>query len=90
MTHITNLWNEHFKSDHDATVVPYFEGDYWPGEAENVIKVLEDEASERNDFKVRKATNTAKSKAKGRVARGLRSDGSVEEERGQDEVKGEV
>ena len=74
MTHITNLWNEHFKSDHDATVVPYFEGDYWPGEAENVIKVLEDEASERNDFKVRKATNTAKSKAKGRVARGLRSD----------------
>ena len=84
VTHITNLWNEHFKSDHDATVVPYFEGDYWPGEAENVIKVLEDEASERNDFKVRKATNTAKSKAKGRVARGLRSDGSVEEERGQD------
>jgi E1A/CREB-binding protein len=84
VTHITNLWDEHFKSDHDATLVPYFEGDYWPGEAENVIKALEDEASERNDIKSRKAGSSAKSKAKGRTTRGLRSDGSLEEDRGQD------
>lgn len=84
VTHITNLWDEHFKADHDATLVPYFEGDYWPGEAENVIKALEDEANERNDTKSRKAGNSVKSKAKGRTNRGLRSDGSIEEERGQD------
>jgi len=84
VTHITNLWDEHFKSDHDAALVPYFEGDYWPGEAENVIKALEDEANERNDIKSRKAGSSAKSKAKGRTTRGLRSDGSIEEDRGQD------
>jgi E1A/CREB-binding protein len=84
VTHITNLWDEHFKSDHDATLVPYFEGDYWPGEAENVIKALEDEANERTDTKSRKAASSVKSKAKGRTNRGLRSDGTLEEECGQD------
>lgn len=78
VTHITNLWDEHFDSEQDATVVPYFEGDYWPGEAENVIKVLEEEANEKSDAKVRKSGNSAKSKAKGRTSRGLRSDGSME------------
>jgi E1A/CREB-binding protein len=88
VTHITNLWKEHFKSDHNATVVPYFEGDYWPGEAENVIKAIDEEANERNDIKARKAGNSvkSKSKAKGRFARGLRSDGSAEEGQGQDSL----
>jgi E1A/CREB-binding protein len=79
VTHITNLWDEHFNSEHDATIVPYFEGDYWPGEAENVVKVLEEEANERNDARARKNGNSAKLKAKSRTSRGLRSDGSVEE-----------
>lgn len=83
VTHITNLWDEHFKSVCDATIVPYFEGDYWPGEAENVIKLLDEEANERSDAKVRKHANSVKSKAKSRPSRALRSDGSVDEE-GQD------
>jgi E1A/CREB-binding protein len=88
VTHITNIWKEHFKFDRNATVVPYFEGDYWPGEAENVIKAIDEEAHERNDPKARKAGNSvkSKSKAKGRFARGLRSDGSAEEEQGQDSL----
>lgn len=86
VTHITNLWDEHFQADYDVNHIPYFEGDYWPGEAENVVKALEDEANERNESKSRKAGSATKSKAKmkGRTQRGLRSDGSIEEENGQD------
>jgi len=86
VTRITNLWDEHFKADLDVTHIPYFEGDYWPGEAENVVKALEDEANERSETKSRKAGGVAKSKAKkkGRTQRGLRSDGSIIEENGQD------
>jgi len=86
VTRITNLWDEHFQTDFDVTHIPYFEGDYWPGEAENVVKALEEEANERNESKSRKAGNSTKSKAKakGRTQRGLRSDGSPEEENGQD------
>lgn len=86
VTRITNLWNENFKEDFDITQIPYFEGDYWPGEAENVAKILEDEANERSDSKSRKAGTITKSKVKqkGRNQRGLRSDGSLEEEAGKD------
>mmetsp|Transcript_10188 Transcript_10188/g.33388 ORF Transcript_10188/g.33388 Transcript_10188/m.33388 type:complete len:1160 (-) Transcript_10188:777-4256(-) len=84
VTRITNLWDDHFKSDLDATRVPYFEGDYWPGEAENVLKALEDESHERIEGKSRKTSGSAKSKSKARGARALRSDGSSECEKGQD------
>jgi len=84
VTHITNLWDQHFKSDLDVSCVPYFEGDYWPGEAENVLKALEDEAIERNDTKSRKSCSVVKSKSKARSVRGLRSDGLVQTEHGQD------
>mmetsp|Transcript_30906 Transcript_30906/g.95651 ORF Transcript_30906/g.95651 Transcript_30906/m.95651 type:complete len:668 (-) Transcript_30906:1163-3166(-) len=79
VTRITNLWDENFKNDFDITHIPYFEGDYWPGEAENVAKQLEDE---RMESKLRKAGTLSKTKPKGRVQRGLRSDGSLEEEAG--------
>jgi len=82
VTHITNLWDEHFRGQSspaqpDATSVPYFEGDYWPGEAENVIKALEDEEVERSNASARKSVAATKSKAKGagRGARQTRSDG---------------
>ena len=84
VTRITNLWDDHFKADLDATCVPYFEGDYWPGEAENVLKALEDESNERSDGKARKSSCSAKSKSKARGTRGLRSDGATECEKGQD------
>ena len=79
VTRITNLWDENFKSDFNITQIPYFEGDYWPGEAENVAKAISDEANERLESK-------SKKKAKARAQRGLRSDGSVEEELGTDSL----
>lgn len=88
VTHITNLWDEHFKADKSATLVPYFEGDYWPGEAENVIKQIEDEAAGRGEPKAKKdkkasalVDNTKIKSERG----GLRSDG-LEDENGQDSL----
>uniref|UniRef100_A0A6S8EDF0 histone acetyltransferase n=1 Tax=Aureoumbra lagunensis TaxID=44058 RepID=A0A6S8EDF0_9STRA len=74
VTRITNLWDEYLKKDADVSNVPNFEGDYWPGEAENVLKTLEEEISELNETKSRKTVS--KSKAKARSARGPDSDGS--------------
>lgn len=81
VTRITNLWNENFRCDFNVTCIPYFEGDYWPGEAENVVKALQDEAEESR----KSGGNSAKSKkTNGRVQRALRSDGCIEEEAGRD------
>jgi len=76
VTRITNLWEEHFAKKHTVLHVPYFEGDYWPGEAENVAKALEDELEDRNEMKPKRtsSSSTSKSKVKSRSARGLRSD----------------
>ncbi len=38
---ITNMYDQYFNDKTlDASTVPYFEGDYFPGEAENIIKEL--------------------------------------------------
>jgi E1A/CREB-binding protein len=40
---VTNMYDLYFANEKlDATAVPYLEGDYFPGEAENIIKMLED------------------------------------------------
>ena len=40
---VTNMYDEYFNNKKlDAADVPYFEGDYFPGEAENIIKLLEE------------------------------------------------
>mmetsp|Transcript_26778 Transcript_26778/g.79132 ORF Transcript_26778/g.79132 Transcript_26778/m.79132 type:complete len:633 (+) Transcript_26778:2582-4480(+) len=40
---MTNMYDLYFSNEKlDATAVPYFEGDYFPGEAENIIKDLEE------------------------------------------------
>lgn len=40
---VTNMYDLYFANETlDATAVPYLEGDYFPGEAENIIKLLEE------------------------------------------------
>jgi E1A/CREB-binding protein len=40
---VTNMYDLYFANEKlDATAVPYFEGDYFPGEVENIIKMLEE------------------------------------------------
>ena len=90
VVNITNLYDEYFKDpEKDATCVPYFEGDYWIGEAENIIKTLEDEQAGRDEGKKKdkKAKGeTKKGSAAENKARSLRSDGSVEEDGGRDSL----
>lgn len=54
---VTNMYDQYFNDKSlDASVVPYFEGDYFPGEAENIIKEL-------NDQSVKKVTQGGKKKS---------------------------
>ena len=46
---VTNMYDQYFNDKSlDAAAVPYFEGDYFPGEAENIIKDLNDENTKRS------------------------------------------
>lgn len=52
----TTLYDEYFKLDGskvfaEPTCIPYFEGDYIPGEVENIIKHLNKEEQERSKLK---------------------------------------
>ncbi|TMW66347.1 hypothetical protein Poli38472_004112 [Pythium oligandrum] len=55
--HITNLYDEYWRQDNTACVLPYFEGDYWVGLAEEVIEKLEAEKPKKS----KKGTNKRKS-----------------------------
>ena len=86
---VTNMYDLYFKNESlDATAVPYLDGDYFAGEAENVIKDLE----EGNDLKggggkksKKKRGNsvkngTTKSKSKSKSNRGGTRSGSKDQE----------
>ena len=46
---VTNMYDLYFADDTlDATAVPYLEGDYFPGEAENIIKMIEDGTAKKS------------------------------------------
>jgi E1A/CREB-binding protein len=61
---ITNIYDDNWSDPNaDATSLPYLEGDYWIGEAENIIKELEDEESGTSDY--RNSKSGSKSKKKG-------------------------
>ena len=75
---MTNMYDLYFANESlDATAVPYHEGDYFPGEAENIIKMLEDDGGKKNGSsgKKKKQKNQSKSKNRG----GTRSTGVDEE-----------
>jgi hypothetical protein len=49
VTHVTTLWDSFFEGGRDhrydkpsVTHIPYLEGDYWPGEAENLLSQIQD------------------------------------------------
>lgn len=76
---VTNMYDLYFADDKlDATAVPYFEGDYFPGEAENIIKLLEEGGAKKSgggDKKKKKNKGLAKNKG----STGTRSTGVDEE-----------
>ena len=57
---VTNMYDQYFNDESlDAAAVPYYEGDYFPGEAENIIQELNDENKKKGGKK--------KAAAKGKV-----------------------
>ncbi|KAL3917426.1 MAG: hypothetical protein SGILL_004720, partial [Bacillariaceae sp.] len=65
---VTNMYDVFFTDEKlDASVVPYHEGDYFPGEAENIIKILEDGNGKKggSNGKKKKQKNQSKSKNRG-------------------------
>jgi E1A/CREB-binding protein len=74
---VTNMYDLYFANeDLDATAVPYLEGDYFPGEAENIIKMLEEGGGKKGGG----ANKKKKSKgSKNKSSTGTRSTGFDEE-----------
>ena len=62
---VTNMYDQYFHDESlDAAAVPYFEGDYFPGEAENIIKDLNDQGAKKA-ASVGKKKSSSKSKKSG-------------------------
>lgn len=63
---VTNMYDLYFADDSlDATAVPYLEGDYFPGEAENIIKMIEDGSAKKSGGagkKTKKKAGTSKNR----------------------------
>ena len=75
---MTNMHDLFFADESlDATAVPYHEGDYFPGEAENIIKMLEDDGGKKSGSGGKKKKQKSQSKSKNRG--GTRSTGVDEE-----------
>mmetsp|Transcript_27622 Transcript_27622/g.32683 ORF Transcript_27622/g.32683 Transcript_27622/m.32683 type:complete len:995 (+) Transcript_27622:32-3016(+) len=78
---VTNMYDVYFSNKSlDATAVPYLQGDYFEGEAENVIKELEDDkggkgsSAAKKSKKKKNGAGGAKSKSKSKNGRkGTRS-----------------
>ena len=52
---VTNMYDLYFANEAlDATAVPYLEGGYFPGEAENIIKMLEEGGGKKNGISGKK------------------------------------
>lgn len=80
---VSNMYDEYFNNKSlDASAVPYFEGDYFPGEAENIIKELNDEISKGG----KKKASSSKSKKSSDATNGSSSDATCYKEGGPDPV----
>ena len=62
VTEIANFYDEYWKKGNDANVLPYFEGDYWVGVAEEFIKDIEEDKKNKSGKK--KAPNSKKGSKK--------------------------
>lgn len=75
---VTNMYDLYFANEKlDATGVPYLEGDYFPGEAENIIKMIEEGVSKKGGHGGKKKKSKTGSVKKGNT--GTRSTGVDEE-----------
>jgi E1A/CREB-binding protein len=73
---VTNMYDLYFANEKlDATAVPYLEGDYFPGEAENIIRMLEEGGKKGSNGGKKKKSKSAISKGN----TGTRSSGLDEE-----------
>lgn len=73
---LTNMYDEYFNDKTlDAAAVPYFDGDYFPGEAENIIKELND-----IDKKGKSSSGGKKAPSKSKKCSGVIKDGVYESE----------
>jgi E1A/CREB-binding protein len=69
---VTNMYDLYFADDKiDATAVPYLEGDYFPGEAENIIKMIEDGSSKRGGGAGKKKKSKGANKGSGTRSGGV-------------------
>ena len=67
------MYDLHFANEAlDADVVPYLEGDYFPGEAEHIIKEIEEGGGVQNDKK-KKSKKRSNSTAKSNKSNGNKS-----------------
>jgi len=58
---VSNMYDQYFcDKSLDASIVPYFEGDYFPGEAENIIKELNDEGKKGPGGSKKKSSSKSK------------------------------
>lgn len=74
---LTNMYDLYFANESlDATAVPYLEGDYFPGEAENIIKMIEEGGGKKGAAAGKKKKNKSGNKNKGGT--GTRSSGMDE------------
>eukprot|EP00549_Striatella_unipunctata_P007466 CAMPEP_0118699080 /NCGR_PEP_ID=MMETSP0800-20121206/15645_1 /TAXON_ID=210618 ORGANISM="Striatella unipunctata, Strain CCMP2910" /NCGR_SAMPLE_ID=MMETSP0800 /ASSEMBLY_ACC=CAM_ASM_000638 /LENGTH=800 /DNA_ID=CAMNT_0006599147 /DNA_START=386 /DNA_END=2789 /DNA_ORIENTATION=+ len=75
---VTNMYDLYFNDPNlDATAVPYLEGDYFPGEAENIIKDLEEGRGKKSGSSGKKKN---KKKSVGGSSKKSKSSGSDDEE----------
>ncbi|CAB9517362.1 Probable histone acetyltransferase HAC-like 1 [Seminavis robusta] len=73
---VTNMYDLYFANEAlDATAVPYLEGDYFPGEAENIIKMIEEGGGKKSGSGGKKSKKKSTSKQRS----GTRSTGVDEE-----------
>jgi len=72
---VTNMYDLYFANEKlDATSVPYMEGDYFPGEAENIIKEINEGGGKKSSNGKGKKKKSSKVKSRG----GTRSDDECE------------
>ncbi|KAL0048475.1 hypothetical protein WJX82_004140 [Trebouxia sp. C0006] len=87
VTYLSNLFDTFFEGGKDHRVdkpsvlhLPYFEGDYWPGEAENLLGNISEEQRQAGR-KGNKGSLTAGGKPRAKSAKGKRyGSGSVDEQ----------
>lgn len=73
---LTNMYDEYFNDKTlDAAAVPYFDGDYFPGEAENIIKELNDIGKKGKSFSGEKKVSSKGKKSSGAFKDGVDESG---------------